>query len=490
VLLQQVRLVPVTAPAPDRPVDVRIRGGVVTEVGSLTPDDEEVVQAGGRWLIPGLWDAHVHLRTWSRRSAQLDLSGTTSPEEVLALVAGRVRELGDSDALVMGHGYRSGSWPREATVVELDAVCGNHPVALISADVHNGWLNSRALAALGVADRTGPLEEAEWFAVMARLGELGGADLGVGDACEQAASKGVVGIADMEMEAGFDLWPERVEHGVDVLRVRTATYASTFDRVLSAGLRTGQVLDRQGLVTMGPLKVIFDGSLNTRTAYCCAPYPGRTADWRGVLNLEPAELLDLCTRASQAGIEVALHAIGDAAVTLALDAIETSGATGSVEHAQLVARTDIARFAALGVRASVQPAHLLDDRDLTAELWPGAEDRCFALRSLLDAGADVRFGSDAPVSALDPWLAMAAAVHRSADDRPSWTPSEQISPKEALAASTDGQGTVRPGSRGDLALLDSDPLSGADPRGAADCLRSMRVAATVVGGRVTQTTLS
>src|SRR5690606_10402743 len=165
------------------------------------------------------------------------------------------------------------------------------------------------------------------------------------------------------------------------------------------------------------------------------------------------------SRATRAGLATAVHAIGDASVTIALDAYDTTGARGTVEHAQLVGCADLPRFAALGVAASVQPAHLLDDRDVAEAVWPGRADRTFPLRSLLDAGAELRLGSDAPVSRLDPWLAMAAAVHRSGDDRPPWTPSQQLTPAEALAASTDGWGTVAPGHPGDVVLLDTDPLA-------------------------------
>ena len=495
-LLRQVRLVPVTGAAPPGAVDVRVRDGVVTDVGpGLVPGrGDELLDADGRWLVPGLWDAHVHMTQWARSLAQLDLAGTDSPGQVTCKVAAAVGELdgaGRRDGLVAGYGYRSGTWATAPTVAELDAVSGAHPVVLVSGDAHNGWLNARALALLGLPARQDVLQEAEWFAVLPRLDELAsGQDplVGLRAAAESAAAKGVVGIADMEWEVGHRAWPARVARGVDLLRVRPATYAGDLDDVVAAGLRTGDPLDPRGLVRMGPLKVIFDGSVNTRTAFCCAPYAGATgADgWRGVLNVPPAELERLCRRAHEVGLEVALHAIGDAAVGAALDAIERSGARGSLEHVQLLAPADVPRFAQLGVRASVQPAHLLDDRDLSTSLWPQAQDRCFALRSLLDAGATLRLGSDAPVARLDPWLAMAAAVHRSADVRAPWTPSEALTPAQALAASTDGRGTVRPGVPGDLALLDDDPL---DPDGdsaqQAARLRDMRVGATVLGGRVT-----
>ena len=492
VLVRDVRLVPVGSPAPPHPVDLRLRDGVVQDVGrGLAPrPDEEVLEGDGRWAVPGLWDAHVHLQTWARSVVRLDLSGTSSPEQVVAVVAAHLAALPDDGSPVLGYGQRTATWPRTPTVAELDAVCGGRAVALMSGDGHAGWLSSRALERLGLAPRTGPVEEAEWFEAYARLDELGpeaGASTALETALAGAAALGVVGVHDMEWERGPFVWPDRVRPGTDLVRVRTATYADGLDAVLAAGLRTGAPLaGTDGLVTMGPLKVIFDGSLNTRTAWCCAPYAGSARTWTGMVNLSPEELTDLCRRARAGGLEVAVHAIGDAAVGAALDAVEASGARGSLEHVQLVADADLPRFAALGVRASVQPAHLLDDRDVTAAVWPDRQARSFALRSLLDAGADLRLGSDAPVARLDPWLAMAAAVHRSGDARPAWTPEQSLTPAEALAASTDGRRTPAPGSPADLVLLDADPLAAAaDPAAAAAVLRSMPVAATLQRGRLT-----
>ena len=492
VLVRGVRLVPVGRPAPRAPVDLRLRDGAVQEVGpGLSPRaDEEVLEADGRWAVPGLWDAHVHLQTWARAAVRLDVSATASAEQVVAVVAAHLAGLPDDGAPVVGYGQRTATWPRTPTVAELDAVCGGRAVVLVSGDGHAGWLSSRALERLGLAARTGPVEEAEWFEAFARLGELGpeaGAATALEEALAAAAALGVVGLTDMEWERGPFVWPGRHRPGTDLLRVRTATYADGLDDVLAAGLRTGTPLEgTDGLVTMGPLKVIFDGSLNTRTAWCCAPYAGGTDAWTGMVNLSPAELTGLCRRASAGGLEVAVHAIGDAAVGAALDAVEAAGAQGSLEHVQLVADADLPRFAALGVRASVQPAHLLDDRDVTAALWPDRQARSFALRSLLDAGAELRLGSDAPVARLDPWLAMAAAVHRSGDEREAWTPEQSLTPAEALAASTDGRRTPGPGSPADLVLLDDDPLApAADPAAAARALRDVRVAATLRGGRLT-----
>jgi predicted amidohydrolase YtcJ len=182
-----------------------------------------------------------------------------------------------------------------------------------------------------------------------------------------------------------------------------------------------------------------------------------------------------------------VHAIGDAALLDALDAYAASGARGSIEHAQLVRMEVLGRFAELGLVASVQPAHLLDDRDSTEALWPDRLERCFALRSMSDAGISLRLGSDAPVSPLDPWLAMSAAVHRSADEREPWAPEQAITPHEALLASTDGVSELAVGGVGDLVLVDEDPcpagLSGTAEQAAR--LRGTRVLATFVAGCLT-----
>jgi predicted amidohydrolase YtcJ len=244
---------------------------------------------------------------------------------------------------------------------------------------------------------------------------------------------------------------------------------------------------------MGPLKIISDGSLNTKTAWCCEPYAGPSPLGfpLGHPNQTSEELRQLLRRATKHGLEVAVHAIGDRAVADALDAFEATGATGAIEHAQLVRREDVRRMAELGVTASVQPAHLLDDRDVSERLWPGRGERCFALRWMIDDGVRLAMGSDAPVAPLDPWLAMAAAVHRSADEREAWHPEQSITPREALAASTDGWGTVAAGHPGDLVLLSADPLAdpltgSGSPTDQAAHLRGMaeRVRATWVGGEL------
>jgi predicted amidohydrolase YtcJ len=498
-LIRDVRLVPVheEESAPDDPVEVLVRDGLVAEVAATVarPPGVEEIQAAGRWLVPGLWDQHVHLGQWTLASQRVDTSGVGSPEEAAALVAERVGA--EPGRPVIAWGHRPGSWTRQGTVTELDEVSGVTPVVLIAGDGHHGWLNSAALAALGLGTRDDVIRENEWFAAYQLLSHLVG-DGGTAPAAyrrtlEAAAAQGVVGLVDYEFTGGVDEWVERWTEGCDLLRVRVATYADRLEDVIEARLRTGApLLEADDRLTMGPLKIISDGSLNTRTAWCCEPYADGAllTQPAGAPNLSEAELTALLARAHMSGLEVATHAIGDAAVAAALDAYAATGARGSVEHAQLIDRADVRRLAGLDLRASVQPGHLLDDRDLTEQIWPGRGSRTFTFRWMLDDGVRLCFGSDAPVAPLDPWLAMAAAVHRSADDRPAWHPEQALTAREALAASVDGQPMVGVGSPADLALLDRDPLAEhADRPQAAKALREMRVGLTVVAGRVAHSAL-
>ena len=496
-LIRNARLVPLREgeSVPDRPVDVAVERGVVTAVGAGLEGaaGAEEIDAGGRWVIPGLWDQHTHLAQWTLSSQRLDLAGARSPEDATRLVAQRIVD--HPDLPVIGWGHRSAGWDREVTVSELDAVSGDTAVVLISGDGHHAWLNTTALLHLAMPVRDSVVRETEWFAAYPRLVTLVGNDGTSPEAyrrmLDEAAGKGIVGMVDFEFGAGIGEWAERWGQGCDLLRIRAATYAHLVDEVIAAGLRTGDPLpgcdDR---MTMGPLKIISDGSLNTRTAWCCEPYGDahRLEYPSGQPNLSGLELREQLVRAHAAGLEVATHAIGDAAVREALAAYADTGARGSIEHAQMARRDDVRRMAQLGIRASVQPAHLLDDRDLTDKIWGERAERCFAFRWMLDDGVELALGSDAPVSPLDPWLAMAAAVHRSADDRGPWHGEQALTVREVLAASVDGQPTVGAGSRGDLVLLDRDPLlRDLDPTDTAALgreLRGMPVALTTVAGRV------
>ena len=480
--LPEVVLASVRQPGDAEYSDIHIADGVVSRISPAgsRPAGSTLVDFDGGYAIPGLWDEHVHMTQWALAAQRLDLSRAESARDAVELLrpylAGPV-----SDTTLVGVGFRDAAWSDAPTLEMLDAVTQRQPTALLSHDLHCVWLNTAAAERYGLfLNADGLLREDAAFAVTRRLDHLPDhlVDAWVTDAARKAASRGIVGIVDFEMAWNRDGWIRREAAGFDALRVDVGVYAEHLERAAALGLRTGQAFPGSGLMRVGPMKVLIDGSLNTRTAFCVDPYPH---GGQGVLTVSEAELLALLERAGEAGFVPAVHAIGDAANKVALDAFERAGIPGRIEHAQFVREQDFPRFAELNVTASVQPLHALDDRDAAEANWAGHTDRAFPLRSLLEAGARLALGSDAPVAPLDPWAAMSAATTRSRQDgREPWHPEQSITRKEALAASARGRKRIRVGDPADIAILDADPLAVPD-----DIFANMPVAATVMGGRLT-----
>ena len=467
------------------PVDVRVDDGRVTGLGADLPvDGAEVVELDGRTVVPGLWDNHVHIAQWALARRRMDVSGARSAAHAASLVAERLRD--DPPAAgetLVGYGFRDALWPDAAHRDVLDPVAGDVPVVLVSGDLHCGWLSSAALDRFGHRGHpSGLIRESEWFAVTVALQDVpvDPLDTFVADAARAPAARRGVGIVDFEAPWCLPDWERRIAAGTDALRVVASVWPDHLEALIARGLRTGDAAN--DLLTAGPLKVVTDGSLNTRTAYCVDPYPGLegTANPCGLLLVPPEELQPLLRRATETGLEAAVHAIGDRANTLVLDAFEATGARGRVEHAQLLSDGDAPRMAALGLVASVQPEHAMDDRDVADRLWAGRTHRSFAHSSLHAAGVALALGSDAPVAPLNPWVAIAAAVHRTVGDRERWHPEQEIGRDVALEASAGPDGAVAEGRRADLVVVDEDPAT----CGPA-ALRAMPVAGTLLGGRWT-----
>lgn len=473
-------------PTPDEPVDLVLAGGRIIDIaptGNLRPRGL-VIDGDGGWLLPGLWDHHVHVVQWALSAGRIPLDSATSAREAAAIMG----TAPFVDGLRIGVGFRDGLWPDEPSLDLLDATTGDVPTYLVNADVHSVWLNSAAFRREGwQPPASGVLREEDAFEISRRINavepEL--ADRAVERMARAAAARGVVGLVDLDMTWNDEPWQRRVARGFDTLRVSYGTYPQHLDRAIAEGLRTGDPVRgaANDLVRVGPLKAITDGSLGTRTAACAHHYPGEV-DNHGLLTIPPDELVDLMTRATAAGLECAIHAIGDVANAHALDAYARTGAIGTIEHAQLVAHADIPRFARLGVSASVQPEHALDDRDMTDAIWAEQSAQPYPLRALADSGANLLFGSDAPVAPLDPWAAIASAVFRTRDGRDAWQPHQRIDIDTAIAASTAGGSTspaeISPGARADLVIVDADPRS-ADEH----ALRGMPVRTTLLAARVT-----
>ncbi|HKN52507.1 MAG TPA: amidohydrolase family protein [Amycolatopsis sp.] len=464
--------------------DVRVNDGLVTAITSPGSDGfaARVVDGHGGTLLPGLVDAHVHMVQWARFRRRIPLEAAASAAEAVELLLAHLLATpSQSEELVVGASFRDGLWPDKPHKDLLQRALPGRAVALFSADLHTLWLSPAALRLIGRDHPTGVLVEHECMAATAALpsAPIDVQDRWVTEAIEAAASRGVTGIVDYEYADTVVDWTRRCASAPPAARIACAIARHLLDQTIERGHRTGDVLPvADGLLTVGPFKLFVDGSLNTRTAYCHDPYEG--TDSRGLLELPPSELVPLMRRAASHGLVPAVHAIGDQANTIALDAFAEVGCPGRIEHAQLLAPEDVSRFAALGVIAGVQPAHQPDDRDVADRHWHGRTARAFPYGSLLKSGARLEIGSDAPVSPLDPWDGIASAVARTDDERPPWHPEQSIPFEDALAAASGGRRGIAVGDVADLMITAADPasLSPSD-------LRTLPVTATILAGHVT-----
>ena len=460
------------------------------------PAGAEVVDLDGAVLLPGLIDAHVHLEQWAAARRRIDVSPARSAAEAAAIIAAEVRAApADPGSVVVGHGFRDALWSQPPEAALLDDLLPGVPVVVASADLHTAWCSTAAVQRFGLSSSTGVVLEQEAMDLMSRAASLapGVLDGWVLAATEAAAARGVTAVVDFEYGDLVGSWARRaaLQPGGPAVRVHAAVWVDRLEETIAAGLRTGDPLPgvtdpvAAERLRMGPLKLFVDGSLGTRTAFCHDPYPGATGpDAHGLLRTPPAELEQLLRRAASAGLGLAVHAIGDRATAIALDGFAAAGVTGRVEHAQQVCDEDLPRFAELGVVASIQPRHALDDRDAADQHWAGATGRAFPYGALVRAGAQVVLGSDAPVAPLDPWDGIASAVHRSLDGRAAWHPEQHLDLDVALAAASGGRRAVRVGDPADLVVVAEPPAAVLARDGVAG-LRATEVLGTLVGGRFT-----
>ncbi len=483
-------------------VDMVLAEGLIAQIapaGTLPHSDHTVWDVDGRVVIPGLWDEHVHFSLWAQHRRRTSLQSATSAGEAAELMGQAVQQAkatGTLDEVVVGAGYRDGLWPDQKTTALLDQATGDVPAVLLSVDVHSCWANTAALGKFGVVghDLDGVLQEEECFALTGAIAQVNDEllDQWVFDAGVAAAARGVVGIVDLEMRYNPEDWRRRVAQrgGTYPLKVDAGVYREFLDRAIAEGLHSGAPIAPG--ITMGPFKIITDGSLNTRTAHVCEPYLGVEGEEFGAMNFPVDDIEAVLNKAHNNGFDLAVHAIGDQANRIIVDLMEKHSLPGRIEHAQLLRREEFPRFGALGITASVQPEQAVDDRDVTDMYWADRVDRAFALRTLVNHGVRLVMGSDAPVAPLDPWVTIAAAVTRTRDGRAPWQPQEALSFDEALRFST--RSSLEVGEPADVVVLDADPdwvleALGADPGKHSDALREMPVVLTISGGVVTHSTL-
>lgn len=493
---------------------IGIRDGRVAFAGSAVdletradPHTLRIELEPGEIAIPGLTDAHLHVIDAALAMTQVDLSTAPTLEVGLERIAEAARRV-PAPGWIFGGGWdqrRWGAWP---TAAALERAAPGRLVALHSFDHHCLWVSRATLSAAGIdratpdpdggvirRDASGDPEGALLENAAALIeGQVPPPDSDVVARAIQALgqellSLGVVGAHDPRFLApdptnrAFDMYVGMADAGDLPIRVHVGVRSEGLDDAIARGVRSGQALGgaearRAGRLQMGWLKLFADGTLASRTAALLDRLEGSTD--RGMFTTPPEELAFHASRAADAGIATKIHAIGDRAVRTALDVL---GPTASkvklmprLEHVQLCHPDDRARFGALGVAASVQPVHLRDDADSARQLWGArAEANGYTWRSLLDAGAVVAFGTDAPVEPIDPWPGIAMAVLRRdpswGPDAPAFGPAETLTLEQALRAATVGPhlsakdplgGRLVPGSRADLIVLPAAPREGGE----------------------------
>jgi predicted amidohydrolase YtcJ len=506
---------------------VAVRGDRIAAVGSNSDAETwrgprtEVLDAGGKLLLPGFNDAHVHFIDGGAQLDAVQLTDATSAEEFARRIGERAKTTPQGE-WILGGDWDETKWnPAELPTKELiDRVARNVPVFVSRYDGHMGVGNSLALRLAGITAKTpdvpggvivrdaqgnptGALKDAamgyldEVIPPMSRAQRLRAARR----AMLHAAAVGVTSVQNMSAAyADIAVYDELLDEG------------ELTTRIYAAPLITQAVHDQAKIgirrafggpwLRIGAVKAFADGSLGSRTAYFFAPYDDQPTN-RGLLagDMHPLSLMrDRMMRADAAGLQICTHAIGDEGISIILDLYsEVVRAHGRadrrfrIEHAQHVAAKDFDRFAQLHVIASVQPYHAIDDgRWAEPRIGQDRASRTYAFRTFLNHGVRLAFGTDWDVAPLNPLLGIYAAVTRATLDGKNpngWFPEQKLTVAEALEAYTIGsayaefqekeKGSITPGKLADMVLLSDDIFSIAPAK-----IRDVTVLKTFVGGRL------
>ena len=505
---------------------VAIQNGNILAVGTnvsikkMAGRDTETIDAKGGFVVPGFIDSHVHFLNGGFSLTSIQLRDAASKEEFVSRIAAKARSLSKGEWILNGEWDQTRFSPPELPRKEwIDAVTPDNPVCVNRLDGHMILANSLALKAGGVTkstpvppggeivrdpatgEPTGILKDAAMDLIYDRIPtptleqNLKAAQA----AMKHAAELGVTSVQDMSDPSSFEAYQELLRR--NQLSVRLSVYIPVTEVDALSRLKIKSPFGNDFLKLAG-LKGFADGSLGSATAYFFEPYTDNPKT-KGLLHAQmfPEGIMEQrVLAADRAGLQVAIHAIGDRANSIILDIYERASAQDGprdrrfrIEHAQHLRPSDIARFGELGVMASMQPYHAIDDGR-----W--AEDKIglerarttYAFRSLLEKGARVAFGSDWPVAPIDPIQGIYAAVtRRTIDDKNpgGWVPEQKISVEAAIQGYTSAgayaefaeriKGSIEAGKLADLVILDRN-LMDIPP----EDIRKAKVRMTLLGGRI------
>jgi hypothetical protein len=482
----------------------------------------EVRDLGGRIVLPGLTDAHLHLLQYALGLRKVGCE-TPSLASCLEAVAARARET-PAGEWILGHGWAQNDWPDLPpegggfpTADLLDVTAPGHPVYLTAKSLHAGWLNSAAMRLAGISSSTpdppdGKIVHDAAGAPTGILleGAMGLASQALPAATVQEAAAaieraqpllwklGLTAVHDFDQRTCFMALQLLRQQGRLNLRVTKSVPVDLLPQAHALGLRTGFGDD---MLRIGSVKVFMDGALGPRTAAMFQAYLSEPEN-RGILNVDGEELFEIGRRASEVGLSVAAHAIGDRANHEALNAFEQlrahEGELGlpalrhRIEHVQILHPVDRPRLAALKIIASMQPIHAISDMSAADRYWGKRSRYAYAWKTQQNQGARLIFGSDAPVESPNPFLGLHAAVtRRRPDGSPApegWYPAERVTMRTALEAYTVGPafaagmedrlGKLKPGQLADLIVVDKDPFT-CPP----DDLLALGASATMLAGK-------
>ena len=473
------------------------------------------INLNGLTVLPSFIDCHTHTAMAARKYDHISLDHCLTFEETIDEIKNNIDRF-ENGAWIKGGGWNANLWPDiTPNKSHLDEVSDNHPIALFNKDLHTMWLNSLAIKLSGF-EKEIPSSLKNKI-VFDENGDLSG--LIYEDACqivekksksishnkdennlikysEQLLKNGITSVHCMENMEDLELFIKMQRSQQLKTRICFHPPAEEVDTITNAKILSGYGNE---WLRFGGLKYYVDGSMGSQTAEMFEKF--ETLDHAGVEVLTQSELSQKVKDAAKNGLSATIHAIGDKANHKTLNALEETinqiktqfPLRHRIEHSQIIQDSDLPRFAALNIIASVQPLHISDDVKISDKYLGLRAKNAYPINSLFKSGARVVFGSDAPVADFNPFKGMQAAIARRYNldgSEPSWYPDQNITISEAISAYTKDaafasyeeslKGTLQPGKLADFVVLSEDPLNAENPE---NCLRNIEVVATVLDGK-------